>query len=187
MYIVMEMLVSALLLILIFPILWKLVFHDFKRTVWYTVFAVYLSAVYFLVGLPTIQFCTFDVNLNWIPFIGMISDLRNTLLNILLFIPLGCFLPLLWEKYRSLKNTLIFGFGMTLSIERLQLFTYRATDINDILTNFLGTLVGFCIFRLLKPGAAGRNAKDLVPIFAAVIGVMFFVQPWVIGWIYKVI
>ena len=34
-------------------------------------------------------------------------------------------------------------------IEILQLFTlYRATDINDLLTNIVGTMIGYLCFRL---------------------------------------
>ena len=47
-------------------------------------------------------------------------------------------------------NTLFIGFGLSLFIEIIQLFTlYRATDIDDILTNVIGTMVGYLCFRLI--------------------------------------
>lgn len=181
---------AAVILIPVFLLLWKVKFRDFRKTALYAVFAIYLSAVYFLVGMPTIQFHTFDLNLNLIPFIGMIADLKNEIRNVFLFIPLGLFLPLLWKKYRKWKNTLLFGFGMTLSIELLQLFTYRATDINDILTNTLGTLIGYLIFKvILKKVPAVVNTvrkNDVFFIIFLVAAVMFFLQPYVVSFLYRI-
>ena len=115
----------------------------------HTLFALYLAAVYSLVGLPTIQFLTLDVTLVLIPLLPMVEDLRNSILNIALFVPLGFFLPLLWKKYRTMSETLLLGFCTTLAIELTQLLTYRVTNINDIITNFLGCWLGYISFRLL--------------------------------------
>lgn len=188
-YILVETLSSAILLIPIFLLLWKVKFHDLGKTAFYTVFAVYLSAVYFLTGLPTVRFFRFDVSLNLIPFAGMAADLKNEIKNVLLFIPLGILLPLLWEKYRTIKDTLLFGLGMTLAIELLQLFTYRATDINDIITNFLGTVIGYFLFAILQKKVpsvvkAGKR-NDVFLIVVIVFAVMFFVQPLIVSFIYS--
>lgn len=187
-YILLELFIGAVIIVPIFLLLWKIKFHNFQQTVRYTVFAVYLSAVYYLVGLPTVQFATLEVNLNLIPFVGMIEDLKNEILNIVLFIPLGTLLPLLWEKYRSMMNTLCFGLGMTIAVELLQIFTYRATDINDVITNFLGTLIGYLIFKVLfKKAPNGHRTSDISLIFAVVCVVMFLVQPYIMSAIYSLI
>ena len=186
-YLMIELLSSAVLLIPVFFLLDKLRFHNRRKRLWYTMFALYLAAVYYLVGLPTVQFLTFDVNLNLIPFVSMVKDWKNTLLNVLLFVPLGLFLPLLWKKFRRIRSTLLFGLGMTTTIELLQLLTYRATDINDIIANFVGTFLGYAIFSLMGSGApGGKRAKDLPIIFLTVAIVMFFLQPLVTSFIYKI-
>ncbi|MDO4287220.1 MAG: VanZ family protein [Eubacteriales bacterium] len=69
------------------------------------------------------------------------------LLNVLLFIPLGVMLPLLWNNCGFLQTV---GTGFLLSglIELSQLFNFRATDINDLLMNTIGVLLGYVIFLL---------------------------------------
>ena len=190
-YLLIEMFSALAVLIPVFMLLGKFKFHDFPKITLYFVFAVYLAAAYHLVGLPTSQFFTFDVNLNLIPFAGMIDDFKNTCLNVLLFVPLGFFLPMLWTKYRRMGNTLLFGLCMTIGIELLQLLTLRATDINDVITNFLGTWLGYCLFVLVKKYIpktvqTDNQTRNLAWIFAAVIVVMFFVQPWITSLIYSV-
>ena len=71
-------------------------------------------------------------------------------MNIVLFMPLGFFCPLISKRYRRVKNTVFTGFGLSLTIELAQLFTmYRATDIDDLITNTAGTLLGYACFRLI--------------------------------------
>ena len=61
-----------------------------------------------------------------------------TMLNIVLIIPLGFFLPLLYKKYDSLGKIALVGFLVSLSIEIAQMFGTGATDINDLITNTVG-------------------------------------------------
>ena len=180
---IIEILLSLILLIPVFWGLHKVRFHSAKQTLLYLVFGVYVSAVYLFVGMPTVQFLRFDVSLTLVPFLPMVADFRNTLLNILLFVPLGILLPFRWREYRTAKAAVTFGFGMSLAIELLQILTYRATDINDLMANTLGTAVGYGIFRTVfhcGPAGAetiGRKA-DLSVILASVFLVMFFLQSW---------
>ena len=79
-----EVLVSAILLVPVFALQNQFRFHDRKKTAAYFVFAVYLSAVYLLVGLPTAGYLRFHISFTLIPFLPMATDFRNTILNILL-------------------------------------------------------------------------------------------------------
>lgn len=88
-----------------------------------------------------------DVNL--IPLRWALEDMRGFLLNVLLFLPLGCLLPLLFRRGTGLGETALTGFLLSLLIEVSQLSTFRATDVDDLLANTLGTLLGFLLFRLL--------------------------------------
>ena len=100
----------------------------------------------------------------------------------MLFVPLGMMMPVLWNSFRTQKNTLFFGFGTSLAIELLQMLTFRATDVNDLITNTCGTYLGFlCTAFLLRKKpvqAVGRN-EEIGIVFAVVLLVMFFVYPFV--------
>ena len=186
-----EILLSLLLLIPVFCVLNKCRFHDSKKTALYFVFATYLSAVYLLVGMPTLQFMRFDLSLTLVPFLPMVADFKNIILNIILFVPLGILLPFLWKKYNTLKATAVFGFMMSLSIELLQLFTYRATDINDLIANTLGTVFGYFLFRMisyLAPSVRNdaKRKTEVTAVIVPVILVMFFVQPYLASIFYKI-
>lgn len=87
----------------------------------------------------------FDPNISLIPFVNGI--LHSDYLNVVIFIPLGFFLPLMWRKYHNGFETIKFGFYLSLFIELSQLFTrFRATDINDLITNTIGAAVGWSIY-----------------------------------------
>lgn len=65
--------------------------------------------------------------------------LRNLLGNILLFVPLGFFLPRLFSLLRSFLLTVLSVCVMVCSVEILQvLFTVGTCDIDDLILNLLG-------------------------------------------------
>ena len=190
-YMMIEILISIVLLIPVFAGLNKVRFHNIKLSIFYFIFGAYLSAVYLLVGMPTLQFMQFELSLTLLPFLPMIDDLKNTILNMFLFIPLGISLPFLWTKYNTLKGTLLFGFIMSLTIELLQIFTYRATDINDIIANTFGAGLGYFIFSLtshlipsVKQFSKKKNEEFI--IILSVFIVMFFIQPFIANFYYKI-
>lgn len=190
-YMVIEILISIFLLIPVFVVLNIIRFHNTKKTVLYFIFAIYLSAVYLFVGLPNLQFMRFELSLTLIPFLPMIADFKNTILNIILFVPLGIMLPFLWKKYNTLKATLLFGFGMSLSIEILQILTYRATDINDIIANTFGAVLGYLIFAStsrIVPSVTkfAKKKNEISVIVLSVFIVMFFIQPYLATLYYKI-
>ena len=68
------------------------------------------------------------------------------LLNFFLFVPMGFLVPLLWKQYRTENHVLLFGFGTSFAIEVLQMFCGRTTDVDDLLMNTLGALIGYWMF-----------------------------------------
>lgn len=189
-YKLMEAFAALLVLLPCFLLLNRVVFHSRRRTALYFLFALYLAAVYHLTGLPTVLFITFDVNLNLIPFEIFTKELALSLLNMAMFVPLGFFLPLFLGRYRSLKSTILFGLGATVTIELAQLLTYRATDINDVITNSLGCVLGFACFRLLEK-MTGRavppwgKQRELRYVFLCTAAAMFFLQPPLAAFLYQ--
>ena len=140
-----EIVAAAVFIIPIWCIYNKLCFHNWKRTIIYMVLGFYFTAVLALVGFPDITSLKIDFAVNVIPFLDMVSDSMNACLNVLLFVPLGFFLPILWDKFRNIKNVALTGFIVTSLIEISQIFTFRTTDINDIITNTVGTIIGYFI------------------------------------------
>lgn len=190
-----DILPAALLLAPVFLILNKVCFHDTRKSNLYYLFSCFLSVIYVLVGLPNITYIRPELNLNLVPIIGMVEDWKNSILNVLLFVPLGLALPILWCRFKNAGRTVCFGFAMSLSIELLQVLTYRATDVNDLITNTCGTYLGFLCANVLQKRfsnlskiAQDKNS-ELDIVLVIVLLVMFFVYPylsaalwdWIIG------
>ena len=136
--------------------------HNVQKDVPYTnshflaviVFSLYIVGVYHFTGAGTIYdgllygFTVRQNQLNFIPFSHTI-DIVAYLLNILLFIPLGLLAPLFWQKMTKLTNVMGIASVFTLLIEASQLLNNRRTDIDDVLLNILGAIVGYGFYKLL--------------------------------------
>ncbi len=69
--------------------------------------------------------------------------------NIILFAPLGFFLPSIWKIFRRLWRTLLAAAGIMALIELLQmLLLVGACDIDDIILNTFGASFGYGVYRL---------------------------------------
>lgn len=91
----------------------------------------------------------FNPNINLIPFREVIN--LGFLFNIVCFIPIGFLCPIISRGYEKIKYAFLFGISISLVIEISQLFTVnRATDIDDLLANSLGTMIGYIIFTLVS-------------------------------------
>ena len=73
--------------------------------------------------------------------------ITNFLGNIVIFMPIGFFVPLLWNK--SDKAVVLTGFCCTFFIEFCQLFLRRGTDVDDLILNTLGVTLGLLVYKLL--------------------------------------
>ena len=183
--------IAAVILMPLYWLLNRCCFRNSRRAACCLLMSLYLAAVDAVVGLPSLLYIRFDRNINLVPFAYMFSDYKNSLLNVLLFVPLGFFLPVLWRRFRSFLPTALFGLGFSLSIEVLQLFTFRATDINDLMTNTLGTVLGWCLGRLLlklfpsiRPG---WKTREVAVVFGVTFAVMFLVQPFLAEMVWNLI
>lgn len=181
-----DLLPAALLMIPIFWILDRLYFRNRKKSVFYCLISCYLAVVYVLVGLPTVTYIRPELNLNLIPILPMAEDLQNSALNVVLFVPLGILLPIGWKKFREKRYALQLGFGISLCIELLQMLTFRTTDVNDLITNTLGTYLGYLAAREMmkqKPRIADLVVEEknhtLFAVLMIVFAIMFFLYPFV--------
>lgn len=96
-------------------------------------------------------------NINLIPFRSISPYLRNItepyafkniLANILVFIPLGIFVSN--KNSKNVFKTLVICLSVILSIECIQLlFKIGFFDVDDIILNFIGSLIGMGINKIL--------------------------------------
>lgn len=73
----------------------------------------------------------------------------NIIGNIAVFAPIGIFVPLLWRNI-SFRKTVLIGCLSSMFIEISQLPQMRVTDIDDVLLNTLGAIIGFLIYMLIN-------------------------------------
>lgn len=151
-----------------------------KLAAGFLVFVLYLCCVAAVTGLPSLQYLTFDPNLQMIPFYHLWPERVHNVLNIIMFVPAGLLLPLVWEKYGKLKETAGYGFLLSLLIECSQLLCWRVTDINDLIMNTFGAVVGWMVWRLLLRGRT-LGAHTASPWHAAAIvwAAAFFLEVFV--------
>lgn len=81
------------------------------------------------------------------------TALKEILGNVLIFIPIGLLLPIIFEKLRSWKNILLCSVLLSVGIETVQLaeslitrIPGHAVDIDDVILNFTGGVLGFLLF-----------------------------------------
>jgi glycopeptide antibiotics resistance protein len=95
---------------------------------------------------------TAEEALNLIPLITLTpQDLKTSLLNILLLVPFGLGLPFITNF--GMKKIVVIGMIFSILIEFLQFITgfmakitFRIADINDVIFNTLGVVIGYILF-----------------------------------------
>ncbi len=76
---------------------------------------------------------------------------KNLAGNIVLFIPIGWFLPFYWEKQRKFHWFLLTVILLISLVEAIQLFTLLgACDVDDLIFNTIGATVGFLFFAIFR-------------------------------------
>jgi glycopeptide antibiotics resistance protein len=69
--------------------------------------------------------------------------------NAALFIPLGLSAPLAFARMRKFYATASAAALVTVSVEFFQYFIGRSSDVDDVLANLSGALVGYAVFKIL--------------------------------------
>lgn len=155
---------------------------------------IFISVVFtfYLVGILTMTGIwyrgAFSPRIVYVPFIDMIRGPIDTILNVFLFIPLGLFLPLLYDKFDRGGKVLLAGFLISLSVEIIQMFGCGATDINDLITNTIGSCAGYGVFKVLEKcisekwigvfRISGKNGyAELIGYWIGTVIMMLTVQP----------
>lgn len=138
---------------------------NIPREVVINLFFVYMLCVYYVVFAPfhlrMPQFDTSTWNLN--PFVEIIYQFKRKVNgipvygllylvgNIILFVPLGLFIPMLFKTFNKFVRIALLGLFGSLSIEWIQTtFTSRYFDIDDVIFNTLGAAAGYVIFIFIR-------------------------------------
>jgi glycopeptide antibiotics resistance protein len=151
-----------------------------KKWFWAVLFVVYMNAMFCVVGIPSAQFVRWNPEINWIPFRDFSSEnIVGMSLNILMFIPFGAFLPIYFGRFWKMSTTVLAGAFMSFTIEVLQLFTFRLTDIDDLIMNTLGTLLGYGIGAIIVHKQKERLVDHDVMKLIAIIGICMLVVVFV--------
>lgn len=71
--------------------------------------------------------------------------------NVAMFVPLGFFVPCIWEKMGKIGWHFLCMVLIILAVELLQLATGLGTcDVDDLILNLVGTAIGFGLYKLWK-------------------------------------
>lgn len=116
-------------------------------------FLLYLMSVYYVTGTgsiwdmmrPGFMIRPETISLN--PFENTIDMLD--VLNVMMMMPLGFLLPWIWPAFRNIWKTTLAGMIFSFFIEISQLLNLRATTTEDLITNTLGTFLGYLIFKII--------------------------------------
>lgn len=128
------------------------------------VWVIYLYGLLHFTGAGTIfdglrhGFTIRPEKVNLIPFSDTEPMMALNVLNVILFVPLGILAPLLLPKKVSWWQVALLGLAVSLAIELTQLVNMRITDVDDLIMNTLGALVGYVAYCLL-PARWRRAAR----------------------------
>ena len=78
--------------------------------------------------------------------------------NIIMFIPFGILLPMLFRKFRNGWLCVLAGFICSCSIEVIQHITQTGyLQLDDVVTNTVGTLLGWITWKVSKNIIENKN------------------------------
>lgn len=78
--------------------------------------------------------------------LGFYAVFTNLFGNVLIFVPFGFFMPMA-SRYRSFWSAVFYSFILSFCVETFQLITTVGSfDVDDILLNTIGGMVGYIIF-----------------------------------------
>lgn len=151
---------------------------NLKNKIILFVFCVYILCIILLTILPPRHFQPDNFRIDWssiksiinssvnlIPFATISRYLRiiswnvainNLIGNVLLFLPFGILLPSIWEKMRKWSIIAITTLLISVTIEVMQLFLGRRTDIDDVILNVSGAMLGYIMYSM--------SVKILLPV-----------------------
>lgn len=93
---------------------------------------------------------------------------RNIIGNIMLFVPFSFFIAHIF-KIKNRWLVYLFTFLVSITIETTQLYIGRAFDVDDVLLNFIGGIIGYFIYNLVNNVILKNVNKENKDIIIAVL------------------
>lgn len=98
--------------------------------------------------IPYLVRCAVNGHLDYL--VKSTHQIIHFLLNVSLFLPFGLLFPFIYKKATLAKVTLI-GLSLSLVVEIVQIFINgRDSDIDDLLCNVIGTVIGYLMYAFIK-------------------------------------
>lgn len=168
-----------------------------NTTILVVILALYATAVYHVTGAGTLhdalryRLALSLEQVNLLPFSKEIDPV-GYLLNIVLFLPLGILAPLLRGKQRTLLFAAGAGAAFSLLIEVSQLLNNRSTDIDDLILNTTGAILGFALYRVWNRRRKAGDHRESVSTAVFIISILvpflgrflFFNEMGLAAWLY---
>ena len=129
---------------------------DFKQIFWWFILIFYLFVVLSVTlfrtyssGSGQIISLFYSYKEAWIS--ASETDWRYIVLNILMFVPLGFWLPFGKKRFRVFWKTYLLGFVLTVGIELFQMvFSLGLCEVADVFNNTLGTMLGYGFYKVVE-------------------------------------
>lgn len=80
------------------------------------------------------------------------TDVRivNLLGNICLFVPFGFLFPITFNRVSKERIIILFGTLLSIFIEIMQFVVERSSDIDDVILNCVGVIIGLTCYKIIK-------------------------------------
>ena len=127
-----------------------------KHYVWTYIMMIYIWLVISVTGIGSIWdmiskgglIATFQqANISLIPFQS--EGMFTYCMNVIMLMPLGFLLPYIWKNFRNPLKVALTGFSFSIFIEFAQLPTNRLVDIDDLMMNTLGAILGYVVWKMI--------------------------------------
>ncbi|MBS6719803.1 MAG: VanZ family protein [Peptoniphilus harei] len=99
---------------------------------------------------------------NYIKYSGFLHTMINIFGNIIIFVPFGILLAEIFPKTRNILKMLGITFATSFFVEFIQFFIGRSVDIDDLILNLLGSVIGYFIWKkILRFKFARKNRRRI--------------------------
>lgn len=142
----------------------------------------YVICVLFLTLMPQAGSAQGEAKANLIPFFSVIYAVNSghttamylIILNVIMFVPMGALLPCVFKKAKHFAVTALISLGVTLLIEIIQIFLPgRAFDIDDVLFNAIGAVLGYAFYAaFMRVCRKEKRKKREIAVICAVLAIL---------------
>ena len=163
-----------------------------SHCIWTFTFLFYIYLVFLVTGsgtiwdiidegglIPSIQ----SAKINLIPFTS--DGFFTYIMNIIMLMPLGFLLPYIWRNYRNIYKIAIIGLLFSLFIEVSQIPTNRAVDIDDLITNTIGAVFGYTIWKGIGKVLFNKNEEKRIQDLSKIEPIIYIVSACALHFFYN--